>query len=106
MDSAPSGDQPRTDRESSTALREFYHDILESLIKTFPGPREEAISTAVAYLQNVERNKCNSRAANQPRDTDTPALSSVEERQSGQVQRVQIRRSADVNLPQAKKIYP
>lgn len=103
-------DPTNSDEPSTATQREFYVDVVESLIKSFPGPRDEAIGKAIAYLQHVDsRRLLDSNIGHESRDTFSPTLSSPVEQQYDQVVVNEKNRfgrgSAELDLAQSNKPY-
>src|SRR5271167_2485079 len=71
--------------EQSAGQREFYTNVLDSLIKSFPGPREEAIAKAIAYLEHPDDSRLLDSSINaESRNTNLPTYSCPAQQQSGQ----------------------
>jgi hypothetical protein len=114
MATSPSIRQPHhaadTANPSTTTQKEFYINILESLIKSFPGPREEAIGKAIAYLQTIDHSHLFDSIINpEPRDAIVSNFSCATLQQSVQVVNEKnhfAKGSAEVDLSQTKRTNP
>lgn len=100
-------DKPASDTQSTAIQKEFYVDVLESLIKSFPGPQEDAIGKAIKYLQDVDdRSRVDASINQDGRNSTSRSLSSPTQENFVINEKNSFGRgSAEVELSQAKKSY-
>ena len=108
--SPQANEKGRSDAQSPATQREFYVDVLESLIESFPGPREDAIRQAIKYLQDVDNSsQVDASISQEERDSTSQIFSAPTPQNSGLIvvneKNSFGRGSAEVELSQTKKSY-